>query len=479
MAPTAPDCPLESLLLAASAAMQRRVGQSCAAWRSVILPGVVWLGLMAGHAAHAQTAPSATDRDAEQRFASVLRMRGEVSATTTDGSRVRVLREGDRVFVGERVSASAASEAVLRTEDAGLLAVRPGGVFVAERFAAEGKPTDNLSLRLFMGSIRMVTGWIGHTNRAGYRVLTPSATIGIRGTDHEPFVLTPELAGSLGQTEGTYDKVNRGGTTLDANGSQVDIPPGRVGFVRANRSANTRSLLTLLLPVLLDRVPGFFVPGEFDAELDQLSLRNDAESLRLLEELRRTGGTPGAGASGGTTGPATSATIVASATLGGAAAAPASTATALATAAPAEPLREGTNSCGANAVARAWLAEFDRAIVRRNAAGVLRLFAANAEVQATVRTQDGRSSTLSVDRETFVESTVAAIAGLREYRQRRVSTDGWPETPGDCRRIGLRSVVIEQGRQNGQPYRFEATETYVLERQAGRWVAVQARAAQR
>ena len=424
------------------------------------------LGLAAGSLAQAQTTPSpgAPSADAQQRFASVMRMRGEVSASSTDGSRVRVLREGDRVFVGERVTASPASEAVLRTEDAGLLAVRPGGVFVAERFVAEGKPTDALSLRILMGSIRMVTGWIGHSNRAGYRVLTPSATIGIRGTDHEPFVLTPELAGSLGQPEGTYDKVNRGGTTLDANGSQVDVPPGRVGFVRASRTSTTRSLLTVLLPVLLDRVPGFFVPGEFDAELDQLALTNDAESLRLLEELRRSGGTPGAGS--GATG-------------GTAAVTPAPTATAIATAPPAEPLRAGTNSCNANAVARAWVAEFDRAIVRRNAPAVLRMFAPDAEVQATVRTQDGRSSTLSVDRESFVESTVAAIAGLSDYRQRRVSTDGWPENTSDCRRIGLRSVVIEQGRQNGQAYRFEATENYVLELRQGRWVAVQARTTQR
>lgn len=419
------------------------------------------LALGASTAPAQTTAPPSTGSDAEQRFASVLRLRGEVQARSTDGSRARALREGDRVFVGETVSAGAASEAVLRTEDAGLLAVRPGAVVVAERFVAEGKPTDSLSLRLLMGSIRMVTGWIGHSNRAGYRVLTPSATIGIRGTDHEPFVLTPELAGSLGQPEGTYDKVNRGGTTLDASGNQVDVPPGRVGFVRANRPGATRSLLTVLLPVLLDRVPGFFVPGEFDAELDQLSLVNDAESLRLLEELRRTTGTS------------------ASAPAAGAAVVTAPTAVPLATAPPAEPLRQGTNSCGANATARSWVATFDRAIQQRNAPAVLRLFAPDARLQATVRTQDGRSSTLTIEREAFVQSTVDAIAGLTEYRQRRVSTDGWPETDGDCRRIALRSVVIEQGRQNGQPYRFEATETYVLERQGGRWVAVQARTVQR
>jgi len=412
-----------------------------------------------------EPASAASAADAGQRFAAVLRMRGEVSATTADGSQVRVLRPGDRVYVGERVNANASSEAVLRTEDAGLLAVRPGGVFVAERFAAEGKPTDNLSLRILMGSVRMVTGWIGHSNRAGFRVLTPSATIGIRGTDHEPYVITRELAASLSQAEGTYDKVNRGGTTLDANGNRLDIAPGRVGFVRASRPATTRSLLTVLLPVLLDRVPGFFVPGEFDAELDQLSLRNDEESLRLLEEFRRTGGTPTSGGTGSSNVAANSPPP---------AALPAGT-----TPATIDPAKRGTNTCGANTVARSWLAQFDRAIVRRNAQGVLQLFAADAQVQATVRLQDGSTSTVEVGREAFVDSTLSAIAGLSDYRQRRISTEGWPETAGACNRIGVRSVVIEQGRQAGTPYRFEATEDYVLERRAGKWLAVQARTTQR
>lgn len=449
-----------------AAAQAPAVWQHCLALVWAFLTGITLAG-----AAMAQTTtslPASTVADAGQRFASVLRLRGEVSATSTDGTQVRVLRPGDRVYVGERVHAGGSSEAVLRTEDAGLLAVRPGGVFLAERYAAEGKPTDNLSLRILTGSVRMITGWIGHSNRAGYRVQTPSATIGIRGTDHEPFVITPELASNLSQAEGTYDKVNRGGTTLDANGNRLDIAPGRVGFVRASRPATTRSLLTVLLPVLLDRVPGFFVPGEFDAELDQLSQRQDEESLRLLDEFRRTGA-PGTGSSSGSS-PAVAGIPPPAAAVS----APAASASPAA-----EPVRRGTNSCGANAVARTWLAQFDRAILRRNAAGVLQLFAEDAQLQATVRLQDGSTSTIDIGREAFVQSTLSAIAGLTDYRQRRVSTEGWPRDAGDCSRIGVRSVVIEQGRQAGSPYRFEATEDYLLERRAGKWLAVRAATTQR
>ena len=124
---------------------------------------------LAGAAQAQDSTPAAgtAGGDAGQRFGAILRLRGEVSATAADGSQMRALREGDRVYVGERVNASATSEALVRTEDAGLLAVRPGSSFLAERFVAEGRPTDNLSLRLFAGSIRMITGWVGRSNRAG------------------------------------------------------------------------------------------------------------------------------------------------------------------------------------------------------------------------------------------------------------------------------------------------------------------------
>jgi hypothetical protein len=188
-------------------------------------------------AAPAPTAEAATP--GATRFAVVWRLRGDVSATR--GSAQRKLREGDPVYVGERVQAASQAEAVLRTEDAGVVAVRPGTAFVAERYAAEDKPTDSLSIRLLTGSLRVISGWISRTNRNGHNIVTASATIGIRGTDHEPYVLSPELAKETNNPEGTYDKVNRGGTTMKVGDNTLDIDPGKVGFVRAPaRSASAR-----------------------------------------------------------------------------------------------------------------------------------------------------------------------------------------------------------------------------------------------
>ena len=69
------------------------------------------------------------------------------------------------------------------------------------------------------------------------------------------------------------------------------------------------------------------------------------------------------------------------------------------------------------------------------------------------------------------------MKGLTDYKQRRVWTEGKPLAAA-CDRIGVRSVVIEQGRQSGKPYRFEALEDYVLELRAGKWLSIKAETTQ-
>lgn len=408
--------------------------------------------LLAGLAeALAQAAPPAGE------FATVWRVRGEITAAD------RPLREGETVRVGERIRAAATGEAVLKTADAGYVAVRPGAEFIPESFVAEGRPSDSLTLRLVSGGLRVITGWIGRVNRAGHRIVTPTATIGIRGTDHEPYVISAELATSLSQKEGTYDKVNRGGTTMDAGGNSLDIDAGKVGFVRAAKPFKTRALMTLLLPVLLDKVPDFYVPGAFDAELDALADDVDAESRRQLDERRKTPAPPEAAAPAAAPAPAAQP------------AAPVpSPAPAAAPAAPAIP------GCDATGLARDWLARLDDAIVRRDARSIVNLFAPDVAVKANVRGADGTLKRVQFSREELAQSTVDAILGLQDFRQRRPVIEGRPAAGArTCERIAVRTVSIEQGRQGGKPYRFESLEEYLLERRNGRWLAVEAETTQR
>ena len=195
-------------------------------------------------------------------FAKVWRIDGLVTAESGQSAQIRTLKPGDIVFVGDRMRATASGELVLRVEDGGYVAMRPGAEFLVEEFVANKSSSDRVSLKLLQGGLRLITGWVGKLNPKGYRVQTPSATIGIRGTDHEAYFLTSPMASSLSQTSGTYDKVLSGQTYLQTPDGSVDIEPGKVGFARSAQAPKTRALITLLLPVILDRVPEFFVPGQ-------------------------------------------------------------------------------------------------------------------------------------------------------------------------------------------------------------------------
>lgn len=374
---------------------------------------------------------------AVKRFATVWRLSGEVLVTATAGGTEpgHKLRVGDTVYVGETVVSSPQGEVVLKTDDAGVVAVRPKTEFVATRYAAEDKATDGLVLRLLSGSLRLISGWVAHTNRGGSTVETPTATVGIRGTDHETFVLSSEMAQATGNKEGTYDKVNRGGTILKVEEGAIDIEPGKVGFARAIRKGNIkeRGLLTLLLPVLLDRVPGFFVPGAFDSELDQYSQTADQEGQRQLAFKRSGAGT-----------------------------------------APPE--------CEATAIAKSWITQFDASIARKDANAVVALFAADATVRANVRTADGSMATLEMDRDDLAESSIAALKDLTKYQQRRLTIEGKPASGPSgaaCTRIAVSSVAVEQGEQSGKPYRFESLERYQLDLRDGKWLATKAETTQK
>ena len=363
-------------------------------------------------------------------FGVVLRLKGEVTAQMTAAAS-RLLQEGSTVCVGEVIHATASGEAVIKTNDEGYIAVRPNAVFFAKRFAAQGKKSDNMILQLVSGSLRVITGWIGKLNPQEHRINTPTATIGVRGTDHEPYVLPDELATSTQQYKaGTYDKVNRGKTTLGEGDSLLEIETGRVGFVRKPKF-EAKGLMTILMPVLLDKVPDFYLPGQFDAELDKLSQAADAESAKKLEQKLKT-----------------AAPVVS------------------------EPID----------VAKQWLKQFDAAVVSRDATAILALFSPDVTVRATVHNKNGKKTTVEFDREELVDSTIAAAKGLEKYSQRRLTVDAEPATSNGRKlsdQIVVRSSVIEQGVQSGKSYRLEANEEYLLKLIDGKWLAIKAKTTQR
>lgn len=391
------------------------------------------------------------DGQPRHRFATVWRLGGTLSSSFGDATETHGLRVGDAVYVGDRLEAQPNSEAVLQTEDAGYVAMRSGARFSVDQYVAEKKDSDRFTLRLLQGSLRLISGWVAKLHPQAYSIITPSATVGIRGTDHETFVLTEELAQTLRQTAGTYDKVNSGGTSLATSGGSVDIVPGKAGFARLTSPRKTRALITLILPVILDKVPDFYVPGRFDAELDALAQT----------------GTPGNTANGNMDTAASPAALATSKT--------APTAVAI-------PATQSNGQCNAQAVATSWLALLDSAVARNDAAAVLALFALDAEISGTLLGKGGASTIISMGREEFAASSLAALNSLTNYQQKRLSISASVNSkaarPEACNTVSVTSSVIEQGEQAGKPFRFTTLELYQLELKDGHWLAVKAQTRQ-
>jgi hypothetical protein len=154
---------------------------------------------------------------------------GNPTVAGVDG-RSRPLVRGGEVRVGELVS-TGTGRVQLRFADGAQMALQPNTDFKVEefRFTEKGAGGDNVVMNLLKGGMRTITGAIGRSNRANYALKTPTATIGIRGTE-----FTAEFRDALRAfcVQGLIFLANGGGNLLLASGqgafvSTFTTPPQR------------------------------------------------------------------------------------------------------------------------------------------------------------------------------------------------------------------------------------------------------------
>lgn len=176
---------------------------------------------------------------------------GNVQIVSTTGME-RVAVKGDEVLQGDTIRTTPTSSAQIRMADDGYIVVRPNTELKVTTFVYTGKAdgSERSLISLFKGGFRAVTGVIGRLNKDNYKIRTPGATLGIRGTDHEPTFIPDPLPGQASAIEpGTYDKVNSGAVVLSNEKGAVVILPNQAGFVPN---------LPNVAPRVLPEVPAFF-----------------------------------------------------------------------------------------------------------------------------------------------------------------------------------------------------------------------------
>ncbi|MBU4113836.1 MAG: FecR family protein [Gammaproteobacteria bacterium] len=156
---------------------------------------------------------------------------GDVQISDSAG-RARQLKKGDAVSEGDTLISAASATAQVRMQDGGFIALRPETQLKFDRFVFSGKQDgqEQSFFSLLKGGFRAVTGLIGQINKRNYRITTPVATVGIRGTDHETILIVPGSAMALLAPAGAYSKVNVGETTLTTDRGSINVLPNQMGF---------------------------------------------------------------------------------------------------------------------------------------------------------------------------------------------------------------------------------------------------------
>ena len=151
---------------------------------------------------------------------------GNVIALNTTGNS-RSLTKGTEINAGDTIQTQD-GRAQLRFSDGGYISLQPNTEFKVEDYSFNGKAdgSEKGFFNLVRGGLRAITGAIGHgNNKSAYRVNTPVATIGIRGTEYLAQFDTKLLV-----------KVGDGAVYLQNSGGDLTLFKGQSGEVGGDGS---------------------------------------------------------------------------------------------------------------------------------------------------------------------------------------------------------------------------------------------------
>jgi len=156
-----------------------------------LMCGALWFGA-AGQVRAASVSPSAPADSAipagsaqsGDQAGIVKVVQGDVQIQRRGSEVTLPVKVGDRVYAGDRVLTAADAAAGITLRDDTLMSLGPRSSFVLAQYSFDANAGDgNVAVRVLKGTMRYVTGLIGKHAPDHQQVMTPTATIGIRGTD--------------------------------------------------------------------------------------------------------------------------------------------------------------------------------------------------------------------------------------------------------------------------------------------------------
>jgi len=218
----------------------------------------------AREAPYARPVPPGTDPV----MARVVFFNGNAAAVARDGGN-RPIGLGSAIYAGEAVRTAEQSQLVLAFRDQTKVTLIEKTEFRLENVRSVGTGNaaaeGNFVARLVTGGLRAFTGLIAKRDRSRVQFVTPTATVGIRGTG-----IDLRIDGAISYLY-TWD----GAASLEGEGREVVVDRERAASFEAQRGG----------PVLLAGVPQFFL-DERAPRPDQVEVDFDALfALRRVDEI--------------------------------------------------------------------------------------------------------------------------------------------------------------------------------------------------
>ncbi|MCK4744374.1 MAG: FecR domain-containing protein [Sulfuriflexus sp.] len=183
----------------------------------------------------------------------IILITGKAMALSLDGQ-LRELERGEPFYAGETITTDKKASITLKYSDGGVMLLRPATKLIIKKYKYTKKLGGHSVIKLVKGGLRTVTGVIAKRDRDNYKLITPAATLTVRGTDFtirfcNEDCIDLEAYGAPAPDNGLYVGVNKGGIVLkNSAGSQL-YKVGQFGYIAG----------TQFKPILLPAAPAIFV----------------------------------------------------------------------------------------------------------------------------------------------------------------------------------------------------------------------------
>ncbi|HCO89946.1 MAG TPA: hypothetical protein DIT40_03140 [Alphaproteobacteria bacterium] len=195
----------------------------------------------------------------------------------------RRIRRSDEVFSNEVIATRADSASKIRFLDDTMLTVGPDSKVTLDEFVYDPKSQNSkMVINTAIGVARFVTGKMGS---ASYKIATPTATIGVRGTVFTVFVAA-NGATSIVVENGAVNVTGQNGLPVDVPaGLATNVQPGEPPSDPAPPDADTEAQIaemdvTLLLGGEDSGGSGGGSDSPQDGEEELLEIMDETEELR-------------------------------------------------------------------------------------------------------------------------------------------------------------------------------------------------------